>query len=234
VADAAAYPDPEERRVTLSHPVVVLDLDDTLYLERDFARSGFAAVGRHLEETRGVSGYAEHCARLLDEGHRGTVFDAALAAMGLAEVDVAPLVALYRGHAPEIALAPDALRLLGRIGARASAIITDGPAQTQGNKVAALGLYERIGKVILTGLLPEGCGKPHVMAYEMVEQWSGLPPAAHVYIADNAAKDFVTPRARGWTTVQILREGRIHACTPTSAAHAADHVVGTLDALLLD
>ena len=25
--------------------VIVLDLDDTLYLERDYARSGFAAVG---------------------------------------------------------------------------------------------------------------------------------------------------------------------------------------------
>lgn len=219
--------------VEIAHRVVVLDLDDTLYLERDFALSGFAAVGRHLEESHGVSGYAAHCARLLDEGHRGTVFDAALAAMGLATVEVAPLVALYRGHTPEIALAEDARRLLDRVGARASAIITDGPAQTQGNKVAALGLYERIGKVILTGLLPEGCGKPHAMAYEMVEQWSGRPGAEHVYIADNAAKDFVTPRARGWTTVQILRERRIHPCTPPTEDHAAHHVVASLDELAL-
>lgn len=219
--------------VDIPHPVVVLDLDDTLYLERDFARSGFAAVGRHLEESRGLTGYAEHCARLLDEGHRGTVFDAALAAMGLAAIEVAPLVALYRGHAPEIALAEDAGRLLDRLGARASAIITDGPAQTQGNKVAALGLHDRIGKVILTGLLPEGCGKPHAMAYEMVEQWSGRPAADHVYIADNAAKDFVTPRARGWTTVQILRERRIHGCTAPTPDHAAHHVVVSLDELRL-
>ena len=219
--------------VEIRQSVVVLDLDDTLYLERDFALSGFAAVGRHLEQSHGVSGYADHCARLLDEGHRGTVFDAALAAMGLATVEVAPLVALYRGHTPEIALAEDARRLLDGLGARASAIITDGPARTQGNKVSALGLYERIGKVILTDLLPEGCGKPHALAYEMVEQWSGRPGAEHVYIADNAAKDFVTPRARGWTTVQILREDRIHACTPPTPDHAAHHVVTSLDELTL-
>lgn len=219
--------------VDIADKVVVLDLDDTLYLERDFARSGFAAVGRHLEQSHGVTGYAAECARLLDEGHRGTVFDAALAALGLAAIEVGPLVAIYRGHVPEIALAEDAARLLARLGAQPSAIITDGPAQTQGNKVSALGLYERIGKVVLTGLLPEGCGKPHAMAYEMVEQWSGRPGAAHVYIADNAAKDFVTPRARGWTTVQILREGRIHACTAPTPEHAAHHVVASLDELAL-
>jgi putative hydrolase of the HAD superfamily len=219
--------------VEIANQVLVLDLDDTLYLERDFALSGFAAVGRHLEDSHGVSGYAAHCARLLDEGHRGTVFDEALAAMGLPTIEVAPLVALYRGHLPEIALADDAVRLLARLGGRASAIITDGPAQTQGNKVSALGLYERIGKVVLTGLLPEGCGKPHAMAYELVEQWSGRPAVDHVYVADNAAKDFVTPRARGWTTVQILRERRIHPCTAPTPDHAAHHVVASLDELAL-
>lgn len=219
--------------VDIHQSVLVLDLDDTLYLERDFALSGFAAVGRHLEEHHGVSGYAGECARLLCEGHRGTVFDAALAAMSLPTIEIAPLVALYRSHAPRIALADDAARLLGRLGTRASAIITDGPGQTQGNKVAALGLYDRIGKVILTGLLPEGCGKPHAMAYEMVEQWSGRTAAEHVYVADNAAKDFVTPRARGWTTVQILRDDRIHACTPPTPDHAAHHVVRSLDELTL-
>jgi putative hydrolase of the HAD superfamily len=219
--------------VDIADKVVVLDLDDTLYLERDFARSGFAAVGRHLEQSHGITGYAAECARLLDEGHRGTVFDAALAALGQAVIEVAPLVTIYRCHVPDIVLAGDAERLLARLATRASAIITDGPAQTQGNKVAALGLYDRIGKVILTGLLPEGCGKPHAMAYEMVEQWSGRPAAEHVYVADNAAKDFVTPRARGWATVQILREGRIHACTAPTPDHAAHHVVSSLDQLAL-
>lgn len=181
--------------VDISRRVVVLDLDDTLYLERDFALSGFAAVGRHVEERHGLPGYGAECVRLFEEGHRGTVFDAALGALGLSAIDVASLVALYRGHAPEIALAGDAARLIDRLDGHATAIITDGPGQTQGNKVAALGLYGRIGKVVLTGILPEGCAKPHAMAYAMVEQWSGRPAAEHVYIGDNAAKDFVT-RAR--------------------------------------
>lgn len=220
--------------VDISRRVVVLDLDDTLYLERDFALSGFAAVGRHVEERHGLPGYGAECVRLFEEGHRGTVFDAALGALGLSAIDVASLVALYRGHAPEIALAGDAARLIDRLDGHATAIITDGPGQTQGNKVAALGLYGRIGKVVLTGILPEGCAKPHAMAYAMVEQWSGRPAAEHVYIGDNAAKDFVTPRARGWLTVQILREGHIHPCIAPTPDHAAHHVVDSLDDLVLE
>ena len=35
--------------------VVTFDLDDTLYLERDFVRSGFAAVGAWLATERGYA-----------------------------------------------------------------------------------------------------------------------------------------------------------------------------------
>ena len=35
----------------------------------------------------------------------------------------------------------------------------------------------------------------------------GFPLA---YVADNPLKDFVTPRARGWWTVQVERPERVH------------------------
>ncbi|WP_395327344.1 HAD family hydrolase [Novosphingobium sp. BL-8H] len=216
--------------------VVVFDLDDTLYLERDFALSGFAAVGRRLEMRHGITGFSEECARLLDEGVRGSIFDRALAALGAlsAGIAIADLVALYRRHRPKITLAPDAARLLDRIDGRTGALITDGPARMQAGKVGALGIATQLGRLVLTGMLPPGCGKPHPMPFQLVERWSGRPPHDHVYIADNGAKDFVGPRARGWRTVQILREGRIHRGDPPTAAHAADAVVDTLDAVQLE
>ena len=36
--------------------VIVFDLDDTLYLERDFVRSGFAAVDRWVSDRFAISG----------------------------------------------------------------------------------------------------------------------------------------------------------------------------------
>lgn len=37
--------------------LVIFDLDDTLFLERDFVRSGFAAVGRWMARTIGISNF---------------------------------------------------------------------------------------------------------------------------------------------------------------------------------
>lgn len=213
--------------------MIVFDLDDTLYLERDFAVSGFAAVGRGLEARHGIAGFADECVRLLDDGVRGSIFDQALAALEIADrgIAVGDLVALYRRHRPRIALAPDAARLFDRLDGRTGALVTDGPARMQAGKVGALGIATRLGRLVLTGILPAGCGKPHPMPFQLVERWSGRAPHDHVYIADNGAKDFLAPRARGWRTVQILREGRIHRGDPPSAAHAADAVVDTLDAV---
>ncbi|MDB5525364.1 MAG: putative hydrolase of the superfamily, partial [Rhizobium sp.] len=39
--------------------VLVFDLDDTLYLERDFARSGFRATGDWLKNTMGIDSLAQ-------------------------------------------------------------------------------------------------------------------------------------------------------------------------------
>ena len=60
---------------------VILDLDDTLYDERDYCKSGFAAVADHLA----ASGDAPAAERIFDalwgqfsEGNRTRTFNAAL------------------------------------------------------------------------------------------------------------------------------------------------------------
>lgn len=210
--------------------VFVFDLDDTLYLERDFARSGFAAVGRHLREELGIEGFAAHCEQLLSAGVRGTIFDQALRELGHDSNGalVNRMVEIYCSHTPQIGLAPDAAACLARLRGRL-ALITDGPEQVQRAKISALGLEQYIGLIIATGAWPGDFGKPHPRSFTEVMAWSGQPAQAHVYVADNAAKDFVTPRALGWRTVQILRPGRIHQAPPPSPAHGADMVTETLD-----
>jgi len=221
--------------IDLSEHVIVLDLDDTLYLERDYARSGFAAVGRWAQAEHDIDGLADCCLALFEAGVRGTIFDRALQSLGVdsQSIAIARLVEIYRSHMPRITLADDAARLMRRVRGIPTALITDGPLACQSNKVTALDLQRRIGKVILTAALPAGCGKPHPLAFAQVEQWSGKAPSSHVYIADNLAKDFVAPRKRGWLTVQIARPGRIHQGEAPTAAHAAVHAIDTLDEIIL-
>jgi putative hydrolase of the HAD superfamily len=38
---------------------VVFDVDDTLYLERDYVRSGFDSVGAWLQRDSGVVGFSD-------------------------------------------------------------------------------------------------------------------------------------------------------------------------------
>ncbi|MBT0667214.1 HAD family hydrolase [Novosphingobium profundi] len=219
----------------LTGRVLVFDLDDTLYLERDFAFSGFAALEPLVRERTGRSGFAANCRDFFDRGVRGVIFDGALARMGCQRTGalIRDLVEAYRIHAPRIALAPDAARFLARVPRWECALISDGPAVMQRGKLRALGLQSALGRIVLTGELPAGCAKPHPMAFAHVEEWSRRPAPAHVYIADNAAKDFLEPRRRGWKTIQILRAERVHDGGPPTLAHAAEHVIHSFDELVL-
>lgn len=200
---------------------VTFDLDDTLYLERDFAFSGFLAVEAHL----GVTGFAATCRALFDTPHRPAIFNEALRRHAL-QLPVADLVAVYRDHAPSIALSPDAARYLPRGG---FGLITDGPERTQRAKIAALGLGRFCDQIIPTGQWPQGFGKPHPRAYQAIAD--AAEGRRCVYVADNAKKDFVTPNRMGWLTVQVLRPGRVHDGAPPDADHAAQVVITTLDQL---
>ena len=204
---------------------VIFDLDDTLYLERDFARSGFIAAGDWLRREAGSVWTGQIC----QEDVRGRPSDRASSTKRSKLSGSAPirrlsslLVEIYRTHEPTIALAADAARYLCFPAGRFLAgLMTDGPSGTQQAKVRALELESALDFIVYTDALGRGYGKPHPRAFELVEAWAapyGLPLA---YVADNPLKDFVTPRARGWWTVQMERPERVHHVAAPDAAHEA-------------
>lgn len=214
---------------------VVFDLDDTLYLERDYVRSGFAAVGRWLEQHVGTTAFGASCQRLFDSGCRSRIFQEALV---LHCIDPAPelielMVAVYRSHRPTIALLSDAERCLRERNDSKlpSGLITDGSYSVQQAKVSALGIEGRLDFLIFTGALAPGCSKPHPRAYELAEAKAQAHRLPLIYVGDNPLKDFVTPRRRGWLTVQVMRPQRVHLGAAPDAAHEADARIATLDEL---
>jgi putative hydrolase of the HAD superfamily len=202
---------------------VVLDLDDTLFLERDYVRSGFQAVGRWTQRELGLARFAERAWTAFEAGARGDVFDRVLRECGCAPTPalVQRLVELYRGHAPHIALLPD-----GRL---PLACVTDGPLPSQRAKAQALGLERWASPLVFTAQWGAGFGKPHPRAFEQVQHTLAVRPDACVYVADNPAKDFAGPRALGWRTVRVRREGGLHAARPSGAD--VDHEVAELTSL---
>jgi putative hydrolase of the HAD superfamily len=193
--------------------VVVFDIDDTLYLEREYVRSGFRAVGAWARRSLGVPDLADRAWAAFESGVRATIFNDALAGAGVEATPelIARLVACYREHQPDILLLGDARAALDAAAlAGAVAVITDGPLASQSAKARSLGLATWSQTVIFTESLGAGFGKPHHRAFEVVEERLGVSGDQCTYIADNPAKDFVAPRARGWATIRVRRPRGLH------------------------
>lgn len=214
---------------------IVFDLDDTLYLERDFVAGGFAAVAEEVRARYGVEGFRTAAQRLFDRGGRGDIFNRALDELGVesAPETIAELVEIYRSHTPRIALAPDAARLFADLSRRLpphakSALISDGPAATQGRKLDALGIGKEFNSIALTGLWGAEFSKPHPRAFLETARRLGGSPEQFVYIADNPAKDFIQPRRLGWRSICIRRKKGLYAAV---AGVEAEREIVSLDEL---
>ena len=194
--------------------VVVVDLDDTLFPERDYVRSGFAAVDDEVRRAFGVAGFGAAAWELFESGLRGRIIDAALGRLGLPAdaATVASLVDCYRGHRPSIGLYPDVAPAMRSVGARArAAIISDGPLAAQQRKVEALALQAWFDPILLTDRWGRDYWKPHERAFREIEAVTGAGGAACAYLGDNPQKDFVAPSRLGWRTVRVRRPGGEHA-----------------------
>ena len=192
---------------------LVVDLDDTLYLERDYVRSGFSFVARRLEDIGLVDAPTafDHLWSEFEGGRRGDAFDSLARRFDFnARASVPDLVALYRAHRPTITLLePDTLETLVT-GGLLVGLISDGPVETQMRKIEALGLAATFDVMVLTDNWGRDFWKPHPRAFEAVESFLGVPADHLAYVADNPRKDFIAPNRRGWTSIRLRVQGQLH------------------------
>ena len=192
---------------------VVFDIDDTLFLERDYVRSGFAQVGEWARRNLGIGSFSQLAWTAFEHGARGSIFDEVLRDQGLdpAPELVAQLVRVYRTHHPRIELAPDARACLEELRGRvAMAAVSDGPLESQRAKARALDLTRWINQIVFTEELGADFGKPDRRPFELVQGRHHYSGQECVYVADNPAKDFAGPRSLGWWTVRVRRPESVH------------------------
>lgn len=211
--------------------VVVFDLDDTLYPEEAYVRSGISATCALAARLYGVD-HGPALLALRDAGQRDWL-SALCERLPKGDGVQDSLLWAYRLHEPQISLAPDVRTLvdLVRTGAAATAIITDGRSITQRLKLRALGLGD-----LLAYVSDEygGRDKPDPARFEAV--MADHPADRYLYVADNPAKDFVAPRALGWRTVGVVGSAdRVHARPEAvSHSHAPDRWITDLGQLFDD
>ena len=194
--------------------VVVCDLDDTLYLERDYVLSGFKSLDLHVSEKFGILDFSAAAWGLFLDGQRNDIFNRVLEARGCQfhQTDMLEMVRLYRHHVPQITLLPDVVDFLGQIADDvALALVTDGPVAAQSAKIGALGLGASFASINITDQWGISFRKPHPRAFHAImAQYNHLRPERFVYIGDNPRKDFEAPHTLGWRTIRIRRPMGLH------------------------
>jgi putative hydrolase of the HAD superfamily len=192
---------------------IVFDIDDTLYLERDYAKSGFEAVGEWAKDELGLDDFAERAWAKFEQGVRRTIFNEVFDEAGV-DYDrelIKQMVGVYRGHEPDIELLPDAARCIDALANDFQlAALTGGPIVCQKAKVRALGLDDLLEPIVYARQWGADFDKPHPRSFEELEAHTGFSGEELVYLADNPHKDFTAPREMGWKTVRVRRAGSLH------------------------
>jgi putative hydrolase of the HAD superfamily len=211
--------------------LIAFDLDDTLYLERHFVKSGFAAVAAYLDAMKMVTAveFLATAWRLFEEGARGTIFNQALEQLA---ADFPPerlpeLVSVYREHEPNIKPFANSGRLLENLRDRGiiTALISDGPERTQRNKLQALELADFFEHIILTGSYGSDWGKPSLRPFVEVMHRGRMEAINCIYIADNPRKDFFAPNRLGWQSIRVRElDGIYHDEIPPQGGEPAKTV----------
>ena len=191
---------------------LLIDLDDTLYSEHDYVRSGFRHVAATLSAECGtpaaeLASFLE--SRLATQG-RGRLFDDLLVAHGMPATpeNVKRLIDAYRDHRPAIALAADVKRTLEQLRRQfVIGIVTDGLESIQRRKTDALGLAGMVDTIVYCW--EHGEPKPSPRGFELaLEQLGGAPAAA--VVGDNVHHDLPAAVALGTPFIRI-RGGRLQA-----------------------
>ena len=217
---------------------LVFDLDDTLYPEASYVRSGFHAVAEWFGRCSILPADAvfERLWSAHLRGERGRTFDDLLAAAQVApgRVQVADLVRIYRSHEPDISLFPGMAALLdeARLRSMRIAIISDGFLEAQQHKVLALGLARWADPILLTDAWGREFWKPHARAFEQAQEACRARAGEIVYIGDNPGKDFQAPHALGWNSIHLVMPGQGPAVRVVSPARSQARGIKELRALL--
>lgn len=211
--------------------VIVFDLDDTLFPERDFVLGGFRAVSDWLQQHWGVTGFFEAAWALFNTGTRDRIFDRTLDRFDIPYTPdlIRRLVQIYRDHSPELMLFPDAQWALDfYCPQRKLGLITNGYLRTQKNKVQALGIADRFDALLYCDQFGREHWKPSPLAYQKLMESLSCDGAACVYIGDHAEKDFIAPKQLGWHTIRIQRRGGEFETLRTTADQDAEFCVSSL------
>ena len=203
----------------MQNKVVVFDLEDTLYQEMDFLKSGYQAVANYLSKSVGEDDLYAEMIEAYQAGEKD-VFQKVLDDHQLT-IDKSELLDIYRYHIPQIHLDSKVRSVLEQLQGKCHlALITDGRTRTKRNIINALGLSEYFDGADV--YISDEVGHLKTAPYSFERIMEKNPDCQYIYVGDNPAKDFLMPNRLGWLTVCLKDHGQnIH---PQDFSLAAEYL----------
>jgi putative hydrolase of the HAD superfamily len=224
---------------------IIFDLDDTLYPERAFVLSGLRAAAEWLSRQVAVS--ADQCANgltdLFEAGVRGSTFNVWLERAHL-PLDLVPgMISAYTVHTPMLKLYDDVIPAFTsfREQGLSLGLLTDGYAEVQNRKIAALDIRPWFHAITLSDDLGRHYWKPSAVPFQRTLQLLRITGAEAVYVADNPEKDFLGARAAGLRSIRLRRPDGLHrhleavtcAAVPDAEIRSLSEVTAVLSSLIV-
>ncbi len=182
---------------------IIFDLDDTLYSEKEYVKSGYKAVSDYLG-----GGHEEILWNYFEAGK--PAIDELLKDLGRKN-EKSKVLEVYRSHKPNIHLYSGVAEMIEALKAKGIrvGIITDGRPEGQRIKIETLGL--NVDDVIITDELGGiQFRKPCDIAFRIMQTKWRLNPEDVVYVGDNPAKDFQAPQQLGMKTIWFRNTDAVH------------------------
>lgn len=202
----------EIERLAADRLAVVFDLDDTLYNESDYVRSGFREIAKFLIDIWGSGLYSKKAIEdlLFTAFENGEpAIDRLFAHCHCQDTGLkAECLRRYREHFPQITLPEEHRQLLVRLreSGKRIGIVTDGRVEGQENKIRALQLDSLIDEYVITDSLAGNADvrlfrKPNPLAFRVIRERFGVSFEDMIYVGDNIQKDFQGPVSLGMMAV---------------------------------
>lgn len=185
---------------------LLFDMDDTLFDELDYVRSGLLVVAERIASHNRhpfSDIYAFMMEELQNNGRDHIINNALITFVGNDDpAEVQNLVSVYRSHKASLILREDVRQLLCRLRMHYRlAIVTDGLTVMQKNKVVSLGLNDLVDEIVYCWEL--GAPKPNPQGFEEATARLGLKHDQVVVIGDHPINDIQAAQSAGLRSIRV-------------------------------
>ncbi len=195
---------------------VIFDLDDTLFAEKEYVKSGYRFIAGELscklDDSR--QRIYETMMKLFRENSLN-VFNRLLDYYSCPYDDnvIRQLVINYRNHNPSIHFFPDVLPCLDGLASInvSTGILTDGYLESQKRKVMAIGAHKYFKEIVYTDEFGKDFWKPHPKPFEYMREKMDVDYDHLLYVGDNPCKDFYISEILPIRTMRIYRKNSVYS-----------------------